>query len=138
MDTKPSQSNGRVGELVHRITDDVKLIARDEVELARQELQHTAKVAASEAAVILLGAIVALVGLGMLCVVAVVALAPVIHPLWARLLIMSIVYLAIGGALAATFAKRLKTDIVPDLKPASYEARRTLAGVKSTLSTTAS
>ena len=133
MNDKLPTQNGRVGELVHRITDDVKTIARDEIELVRGEIEHSAKLAASEAAIVLLGAIVALVGLGMLCVVVVVALAPLIPALWLRLLIMAVVYLVIGGAIAATFGKRLKHDVVPKLGPASYEARRTIAGVKETL-----
>ena len=134
MDTKTKTgSNGRVGELVHRITDDVKTLARDEIELARNEIDHSAKLAATEAAVILLGAIVALIGLGMLCVVVVVALAPLIPQLWLRLLIMAGVYLVIGGVVAMTFGKRLKRDIVPDLKPARYEAKRTIAGIKNTI-----
>jgi len=48
------QGNGRVGELLHRITDDVKTIAHDEIELVKEELAHTAKAAAVDAAVILL------------------------------------------------------------------------------------
>ena len=104
-----------MGELLHRISDDVKTIARDEVELARHELERTAKVAAADAAVILLGGIVALIGLGLLCVVAVVALEPLIDPLWLRLLIMAVVYMAAGGTVAGAFAKRLKRDATPDL-----------------------
>ena len=122
-----------VGELIHRITDDVKMIAKDEIELAMGELTHTAKTAAAESAVIVLGGIVALIGFGMLCVTAVVALAGVIPPLWARLLIMAIVYLVAGGALAGIFAKKLTHDIKPDLTVPAYEAKRTIAGVKDTL-----
>jgi len=124
------ETNGRVGELLHRITDDVKTIAHDEIELVRTEVQHTVKTAAVEAAVILLGGIVALIGVGMLCVCAVVALAPVIASLALRLLLMSIVYLVVGGAVAASVGVRMKRDMVPDLKVASYEAKNTIAGVK--------
>ena len=53
-----------VGDLLHRITDDVKLIAKDELELAKDELAHTAKTAAAESAIIVLGGIVALIGFG--------------------------------------------------------------------------
>lgn len=122
-----------IGDLLHRITDDVKTIAKDEIELAKGELEHTAKVAATDAAVIVLGGIVALIGLGMLCAAAVAALEPVIHALSLRLLLMSIVYLVGGGIVAAIFAKRLKTDGKPDLAVAGYEAKRTVAGVKSSL-----
>ncbi len=129
-----SQSTGHgIGDLIHRITDDVKVIAKDEMELAKGELAHTAKTAAAESAVIVLGGIVALIGFGMLCVTAVVALAGVIPPLWARLLIMAIVYLVAGGVIAGTFAKKLSHDIKPDLAVPAYEAKRTVAGIKDTL-----
>jgi hypothetical protein len=125
-----SEGNGRVGELLHRITDDVKTIAHDEIELVRTEVERTAKTAAVEAAVILLGGIVALIGVGMLCVTVVVALAPVIASLALRLLIMAVVYLLVGGAVAASVGARLKRDMIPDLKVPAYEAKSTVAGVK--------
>jgi hypothetical protein len=128
-----SDGNGRVGELLHRITDDVKTIAHDEIELVRTEVEHTAKTAAVEASVVLLAGIVALIGVGMLCVTVVVALAPVISSLALRLLIMSIIYLLVGGAVAASVGMRLKRDMVPDLKIASYEAKSTVAGVKAAI-----
>src|SRR3569623_781402 len=125
--------NGRVGELLHRITDDVKTIAHDEIELVKHELEKTARTAAVEAAVILLAGIVALIGVGLLCVCAVVALAPVITSLALRLLLMAIVYLVVGGAVAASVGVRMKRDIIPDLKVAGYEARSTVAGAKEAL-----
>lgn len=133
METQPVESNGRVGELLHRITDDVKTIAKDELELARGEMRHTVKVAAGETAALLLGGIVALIGFAMLCATAVAAMADAIPALWPRLLIMAAVYLVVGGAIAAAFIKRLRRDIKPDLAVPSYEAKRTVAGVKDTL-----
>lgn len=133
MEIKTAESTSRVGDLLHRITDDVKTIAKDEIELAKHELGVTAKQAALESAAIVLGGIVALIGFGMLCVTAVVALAGVIPPLWARMLIMAIIYLVAGGAIAGIFVKRLKDDIKPDLSLPAYEAKRTITGVKETL-----
>ena len=124
----------RFGGLIHRITDDVKTIARDEIELAKQDFAHSARHAATESGAIVLGGIVALIGFGMLCTAAVAALVSVIPPLWARLLIMAVIYLAAGGAIAAVFAKRLKQDIKPDMTVPAYEAKRTVAGVKESLS----
>jgi hypothetical protein len=128
--TQNTEGNGRVGELLHRITDDVKTIAHDEIELVKTELSHTARVAAVDAAVILLAGIVALIGVGMLCVTVVVALAPVISSLALRLLLMAIVYLIVGGAVAAAVGVRLKRDMKPDLKVAEYEAKTTVANAK--------
>jgi hypothetical protein len=127
------ETTGNVGGLLHRITDDVKTIAKDELELAKTELAHVAKTAAVESAVIVLGGIVALIGFGMLCATAVAALEGVIPPLWARLLIMAVIYLVAGAVIAGVFAKRLKKDAKPDLAVPAYEAKRTIAGVKDTL-----
>jgi hypothetical protein len=131
--TSQTDGNGRVGELLHRISDDIKVIARDELELVKGELGHTAKVAAGESAAIVLGGEVALIGLGMLCSAAVVALGAVIPSLALRLVIMAFAYLIIGGAIAVIFLKRLRRDIIPDTSVAGYEAKRTVAGVKHTL-----
>jgi hypothetical protein len=131
--TPAENGPGRVGELLHRITDDLKTIAKDEIELAKGEVQASAKTAAMEGALIVLGGIVALIGLGMLCVAAVAALEPVISPLWARLLIMAGVYIIVGGIVAGAFARRLKHDVKPDTTVPRYEAKRTIAGVKATL-----
>ena len=130
----PGQGNSHVGDLLHRIGDDIKLLAKDELELVKGEVSHTAKTAAFEAAIVVLGGIVALIGLGMLCVTAVVALAPLIPSLALRLLVMSAVYIVLGGVVAGSFAKRLSKDIKPDTTVMSYEAQRTIAGVKHTLS----
>lgn len=130
MERSDDESNGRIGELLQQITHDLKTIARDEVELVRLELAHAAKAAAADAAFVMLGGIVGLIGLGLLCGVAVVALEPVIEPLWARMLIMAIVYIAIGGGVAAAFAKRLRRDAVPDLEAPAGHAKRTVDSVR--------
>jgi hypothetical protein len=134
MGTAVSAEGKSVGDLLHRITDDVKVIAKDEVELAKAEITSTARKAAADAAVIVLGGIVALIGFGLLCLAAVAALEPVIHALSLRLLLMAFVYLIGGGIVAGVFAKRLGADAKPDLKVPGYEAKRTIAGAKEALS----
>jgi len=124
--------NGKrpIGELLHDIGEDVKTIAGDEVELARAELTRGIRVAITELAIMVIGALVAAIGFGFLCVVTVVALEPVIHSLALRLLIMAIMYLIGGGMLAGEFAKRLRKDAVPDLQPVVREAKQTVEAVK--------
>lgn len=121
---------GNVGSLIRRINDDLQTIARDEVSLARIELTKTIKLAASEAAAVLLAGMVAVVGLAMLCVAAVPALAPVIEPLWLRMVIMAAVYMALGGGVAAFFAKRFKQDATPDFGEVKKHAQRTVQTVR--------
>jgi hypothetical protein len=127
--TRP-ESTRDVGALLHRVSDDLKTIARDELELARNEIQRTSREAAVDAAVALVGGFVALIGLGLLCMVAVVALEPVIPPLWLRLLIMAVVYLGIGSIVAGVFAKRMRSEAVPDTRPIKVHADRTVQSVK--------
>jgi hypothetical protein len=124
--------NGRrpIGELLRNIGEDVKTIASDEVELARAELTKNLRVAITEVAIMVIGALVAAIGFGFLCVVTVVALEPLIHSLALRLLIMAVLYLVGGGILAGEFAKRLRKDAVPDMKPVVREAKETVAAVK--------
>jgi len=129
-DATGESSGASIGDLLHRITDDVKTIASNEVELAKIELTRSAKKSVMDTAAVLFGAIVGLLGLSLLAVVAVVALEPVIPQLWLRLLIMSIVYLAIGGGIAVVFGKRLGTDIKPNLDRPVREAQQTVEAIK--------
>lgn len=124
------RANGRIGVALHHISDDMKTIARDEAELARIELRRTARAAAIDAAVIVLGGIVALIGLGLLCVAAVAALDRLIPPLSIRLLIMAAIYLAIGGAVVAVFMRRFRRDAAIDLSGPAGEVKRTLDEIK--------
>jgi hypothetical protein len=126
-------ATGDVGELLHRIGNDLSIIVRDEVELVRNELKRGAKRAIVEISVGVLSAIVSLIGLGMLCMVVVAALAPVIPALWARLLVMAIIYLVVGGVLAGAFAKRLGGHL-PRFTVPVHEAKATLAGIGEALS----
>lgn len=119
-----------VGELVHRITNDVKTIASDELELAKIELGRSFKSAAADGAMVILGGIVALIGFAMLCVAAVDALGAVIEPLWARLLMMSALYLVAGGIITRGFVKKLAHDTKPDMSLPIYEAKATVDNIK--------
>ena len=132
--TNQPAETGRIGDLLHRITDDVKTIAKDNLELAKTEITHTARKAAADSAAIVLGGIVALIGFGMLCAAAVAALEPIIPALSLRLLLMAFIYLIGGGIVAGIFAKKLGHDAKPDLTVPTYEAKRTVAGAKEALS----
>ncbi len=130
VDADGEEEGTPVGEILHRVTDDVKTIAKNEVELARLELERSARSAATDAGAAMLGGFVALIGLGLLCVAAVDALEPVISPLWLRLLLMAGVYLVAGGILAGVFARRLKRDGPPDMSRVTHHAKRTAETVR--------
>jgi uncharacterized membrane protein YqjE len=131
-DTRPSNqgATSSIGDVVRRIGDDVKTIASDELQLAKMELTHAMKVVAGDAAAIVLGGIVALIGFGMLCVTAVVALEPVIPALWLRMIIMAAVYLLAGGVVAGIFVKKLKADANPAGSDSIEGAKATVESIK--------
>jgi len=122
----------QLSELLERIVEDLKSIGRDELALARIEIKQSMKSAITDTAAIVLGGIVALIGLGMLCVAVVAALEPV-WKLWFRLVLMAAVYLAIGGLVAAYFARRLQRDVKPDMSRAKDSAERTVQSLREEL-----
>jgi uncharacterized membrane protein YqjE len=119
-----------IGELARRAVDDLRVIGWAEVELARLELTHGLRIAAADSAALILGGLVAFIGLALLCATAVVALQAWIPPLWLRMLIMSAVYLAVGAIVCGVFMKRLRRDIPPELPRAKAEAQRTIRAVQ--------
>jgi hypothetical protein len=120
----------KVAELLQDITHDVRRIAVDEIELARGKMTGYLEELVLKAAGAIVGACVALIGLGLLCLTVVAALEPVIHPLWLRLLIMAVVYLALGGAAAYLFVKRLMALHGPNLEHEKEEIGETVDSVK--------
>ena len=129
----PDGDGASTRDLIRRISEDVRIIARDEIELLRGEARRVARSAATDGAAVLFGGIVALIGLAILCLAAVAGLAPVLPSLALRLVIMGVVYLGIGGSLAASFALRLRRNAVPDVVVPVREARATLQGAKAAL-----
>jgi hypothetical protein len=122
-----------IGGLVRRAMSDLKVITRDEAELAKIEISKGLKKAAGEAAAVVLGGVVALIGFALLCATAVAALAPVIPALWARMLIMAAVYLVVGSVLAAAFANKMRQDLPPKPTMAKEEAQETMHRVREEL-----
>ncbi len=120
-------------DLIRRISEDLRTITRDEIELLRGEARRVARSAAADGAAVVFGGTVALIGLAILCLAAVAALAPVLPSLALRLVVMGVIYLGIGGSLAASFALRLRRNAVPDLAVPVREARATLQGAKATI-----
>ena len=134
--TRSSPENGDAAstrDLIRRISEDVRTIARDEIELLRGEAHRVARSAARDGAAVLFGGIVAVIGLAFLCLAAVAALAPVLPSLALRLVVMGVIYLGVGGALATGFALQLRRNAVPNLAVPVREARAALQGAKATI-----
>lgn len=99
-------------QLVRRISDDITTIAKDVVQLGRIEITHDLKATLGDVAGIVLGGVVALIALGLLCSGFVVALAPLIPSLAARMFIMSGAYAGIGMLVARMYIKRISSDSI--------------------------
>lgn len=120
----------KLATVIRDIGNDLKTIASDELELSRRELTDYLERLILRAAVAVVGALVAIIGLGMLCIVAVVALEPVIDPLWLRLLLMAVVYLLIGGGITLLFGKRVTAMHGPNLDKQISEIGETVDAVQ--------
>lgn len=130
--SRPYLSDGsRVSDLLRHIADDLRTIASDELELGRNRLSQHVEHLIAKASAAVIGAVVALIGLGLLCMVAVAALAYILPPLWLRLLIMAIVYIAIGGAVAAYFGRRVASaGATPSMELPKRELEQTVEAVQ--------
>lgn len=129
VETRETQ-NRELAVLARRVVEDVQTIAKDELELAKLEVRRSLRSAGGDAVAILLGGIVALVGLAMACTAAVVASEPLLEALWARLLVFAGIYMIIGGLVAAAFAAKLRGDVPPEMRRTKEEARRTMRALR--------
>lgn len=128
-----SQQPGEVGDLMRRIGDGLKTLAESQIKLAKLELLDEVKKPLASAGAIVLGGVIALFGVGLLCATAVVALEPLVGPLWLRMVIMSAVYFALGRLVMRLYTKRLQADVSPELPRAAHEAKRTVQALKAEL-----
>lgn len=117
-----------LGGSVKAVAEDLKTIAQAEVELGGRKLRSYVERTLLRASVLILGAFVALIGLAMLSVVAVLLLRPWIELYWVRLLIMGAVYLVVGSISARWFVAHVITK--PDLSRERREMAETAAAVK--------
>jgi uncharacterized membrane protein YqjE len=95
------------GELVGRLAGQVSELVRGELELARTELAEKGRRAGAGAGLAGAGGVVALYGLGALVAAAVAALA-LVWPVWLSALVVGVVVVAVGGALALAGRSQLR------------------------------
>ncbi len=95
-----------IGELLKRIVRDLHAAAGAELQLTQQKMVTYLEQTVLKISVVIIGGFVAAVGLAMLCVVAVLVLQPFIQLIWMRLVLMSVVYLLVGGGAVVMFARR--------------------------------
>jgi hypothetical protein len=112
-----------------KIGHDLKTIVVRETELGHMALSQELKHSIEKVAIVLFAAMVATIGLALLCLTAAVALAPVIHPLWLRVLIMSVVYMACG-ALGVWHVAKLHDRKTVTVEEVVDEAREVVSAVE--------
>jgi hypothetical protein len=117
-------------ELLADIGRDLRTIAADELELTHSKLKQFLERQILKAGIAVLGATVALIGLAMLCVVAVVVLAPIIPELWLRLLLMAAVYIGLGGSATYVSARRILATHGPKLDKQISEIGETVDAIR--------
>lgn len=103
-----------LGELFKRLSQDLALLVRQELDLARVELVEKSKTVGAGAGMLSGAAIAGLLALGSLTAFAILALSLAMAP-WLAALIVTIVYGAAAGVLALTGKKKIEeaTPLVP-------------------------
>ncbi len=102
-----SDSEPSLGDLLGRFSNQFSRLIRLEIQLAKTEATEQATAIGKGAGVIAAGAVLALVGLSILAM-AIGFLIGTVMPLWAAFLITAVLFLGIGGALAAAGMSKIK------------------------------
>jgi lipopolysaccharide export LptBFGC system permease protein LptF len=113
----PQSQERPTAELVKQLSEQVSVLVREEVKLARLEMTRKGKQAGSGAGLLGGGALVALYGIGCLIACVVLALSGVVSA-WAAALIVGAVLLAVAAALALPGKGRLQKATPPVPKQA--------------------
>jgi hypothetical protein len=116
--------NGRVGDrsamsIVMSIVDDIRLLIRKELELARQEITAAVTARGIGVGVLAAAGVVALFGFGFLAL-AISALFDLFLPTWAAHLVVALLFFGLAGLGALYAKKRIKSA------PMVEETKRTI------------
>lgn len=106
------ESSASTGELISRLTEELKTLVRDEMRLAQIEVSSKAKRAGVGAGIIGAGGLLALYGLGVLIAAIVLALALVMDA-WLAALIVAVVIFVIAGIAALMGKNRVQEAGAP-------------------------
>ncbi len=121
-------SDEPTGRLVSDAAQDISTLVRDEMELAKIELTASARKAGIGAGLFGGAGVLALYGVGSLVATAILALALVVEP-WLAALIVTVVLFAVAG-LVAILGKREVDQAAPQLEPTKDGVRRDVEAVK--------
>jgi uncharacterized membrane protein YqjE len=102
------------GELIGELAGQLVGLARDEVALARRELEQKLKTVQSAAAVIAIGAIVALIATLSVCAAVIIALAEYVGPWQSALIVGLILGMAAGVTILIGVSRFKRTSLRPE------------------------
>jgi membrane protein len=108
----PDLDDQSVGELVQQASQQLTHLVRQELQLARRELQEKGRHAGRAAGLVGGAGLVALYGVGALVAGAILLLATAIEP-WASAFIVAAVLLAIAGGLALAGRRQAQEAVPP-------------------------
>ncbi|GAA3524520.1 membrane protein [Aeromicrobium flavum] len=114
------ESSASTGELISKLTNELKTLVRDEMRLAQAEVSGKAKKAGVGAGFIGVGGLLALYGLGVIITAIILALALVMDA-WLAALIVGVVILVIAGV-AALLGKNRVQDAGPPVPKGTVES----------------
>lgn len=106
----PGGSEPGLGDLIRALAQDSATLVRQEVALAKAELQDTVKSVARDIAMVAVGGVLALIGVLVLVAFLVIAVGDAVNEYWLGALIVGAVFLLIGGLLAMSNIKKLKHE----------------------------
>ncbi len=126
--SRQEAAQASTGELVARLTDDVRTLIRDELRLAQLEFKDKAKRAGIGSGLFGGASVVALLGLGTLVACAVLALG-LTMPYWASALIVGVVLMVVAGVLSLIGKRQLGRAMPPTPTEAIARVKRDIDAV---------
>jgi uncharacterized membrane protein YqjE len=102
------------GELIGELAGQLVGLARDEVALARRELEQKLKTVQSAAAVVAIGAIVALIATLSVCAAVIIALAEYVGPWQSALIVGLTLGMAAGVTILIGVSRFKRTSLKPE------------------------
>jgi hypothetical protein len=102
------------GELIGELAGQLVGLARDEVALARRELEQKLKTVQSAAAVVAIGAIIALIATLSVCAAVIIALAEFVGPWQSALIVGLILGIAAGATILFGVSRFKRTSLRPE------------------------
>ena len=124
-----NQANASVSELVERLSAQVSALVRDEMALATAELKRKGTQAGIGVGIGGVGAVLALLGLGVLAAAAVLGLATVLAA-WLAALIIGVILLVLAGIVSALGITQVRQSAPPVPERAMQNTKRDIQTVK--------